>query len=75
MSAQADLPVGSVVMRTEEEDPDALQGDAASRWVPKLDVLSILSCPRRVRVQLIDQEVTVPPRWEVRRRICAPWNN
>lgn len=71
MSAQADLPVGFVVVRAEQENPDALQGDSASRRVPELDVLAVFCDAGRVGVQLIDQEITIPPWWEVRRRVGA----
>lgn len=67
MSAQADLPVGLVVAGAEQQDPDALKGDAASRRVPELDVLAVLRHARCVGVQLIDQEIAVAPWWEVRR--------
>lgn len=75
MPTQADLSVGFVVVCAEKEDPDALQGHSAARWVPQLDVLSILSRAGRVGVQLIDQEVPVTPGWEVRGRICTSWSH
>lgn len=75
VSAQADLPVRFVIVRTEEQYPDVLQGDSAAWWVPQLDVLSVLSCAGCISVQLVDQEVSVAPGWEVRRRVCASWNH
>lgn len=71
MSAQADLPVGLVVVGAEQQDPDALKGDAAPRGVPELNVLAVLRHAGRVGVQLIDQEIIVAPRREVRRGIRA----
>lgn len=61
MSAEANLPVGPVVVGAEEQDPDALQRDPASRRVPKLDVLAILSKTRGISVDLVDQEVAIAP--------------
>lgn len=61
MSAQADLPVGPVVVCAEQQYPDALQRDPASRRVPKLNVLAVLGQTRRVSVELIDQEVAIAP--------------
>lgn len=65
MSTQADLSVGFVVVRTEQEYPDALEGDSLARWVPKLNVLAVFRNTRRIGVQLVDQEVSVPPGWKV----------
>lgn len=67
VSTQADLPVGLVVEGAEQQDPDALKGDTAPRRVPELDVLAVLRHAGRVGVQLIDQEIAVAPRREVRR--------
>lgn len=67
VSTQADLPVGLVAVGAEQQDPDALKGDTAPRRVPELDVLAVLRHAGRVSVQLIDQEIAVAPRREVRR--------
>lgn len=67
VSAEADLPVGPVVVSAEQQYPDALEGDPASRRVPELDVLAVLGEAGRIGVELIDQEVAVAPGREVRR--------
>lgn len=75
MPAEANLPVGPVVVCAEQQYPDALQRDPAAGRVPKLDVLAILGETGRIGVELIDEEVTIAPGWEVRWGIGTSGNN